>query len=81
MESNSIPTSRTAPAALNETIGSPGDTLTVAGGSSERRATVQEEAVGEQGREQLESFRLAPWGQPTTGGSAEVAGSAEPDDC
>lgn len=33
----------------------------VASSSSERRAAVQEETVGEQGREQLESFRLAPW--------------------
>ena len=27
---------------------------------------VQEEVMGEAGREQLEAFRLAPWGKPET---------------
>ena len=34
----------------------------------------------EQGREQLEAVRLAPWAKPTPARSAGVAGRAEPDD-
>ena len=35
----------------------------------------------ERGRQQLESFRLAPWAKPATTRSAGVAGSTEPDNC
>jgi transposase len=37
------------------------DHESIAGGSTERRPALQEEVGGERGREQLESFRLAPW--------------------
>src|SRR5215813_2881714 len=53
----------------------------VASGSSERRATVQEETVASARTRTTGSLSLSPLGKPTTQGSAGVSGSAEPDDC
>src|SRR5215471_14078191 len=53
----------------------------VASGSSERRATVQEETVASARTRTTGSLSLSPLGRPTTQGSAGVSGSAEPDDC
>src|SRR6516162_1197256 len=53
----------------------------VASGGSERRATVQEEAVERARTRTAGSISLSPLGKPATGGSAGVTGSAEPDHC
>src|SRR5215469_16950071 len=53
----------------------------VASGSSERRATLQEEAVERARTRTIGSISAGPLGESTTRGSAAVAGSAEPDDC
>src|SRR5215813_8159281 len=53
----------------------------VASGSSERRTTVQEEAVASARTRTTGSLSLSPLGKPTTQGSAGVTGWAEPDHC
>src|SRR6516162_6729828 len=53
----------------------------VASGSSERRATVQEEAVEGARTRAIGSISAGPLGKSTTRRSAAVAGSAESDDC
>src|SRR6516162_10352895 len=53
----------------------------VASGRSERRATVQEEAVERARTRTTGSLSPSPLGKPATGGSAGVTGSTEPDHC
>src|SRR6516162_363791 len=53
----------------------------VASGRSERRATVQEEAVERARTRTTRSLSPSPLGKPATGGSAGVTGSTEPDPC